>query len=82
MDKNNPGDRVRKYLPFAFDYFSTFQRDFNGMLCFLYHKQPGATGTQFILPAGYCLLMMELLILSCGCIFPNSIKILNRGIFF
>lgn len=35
MDKNDPVNRVRKYLLFAFDYSSTFQRDFNAMLYFL-----------------------------------------------
>lgn len=38
MDKNDSINRVRKYLLFAFDYYSTFQRDFNAMLYFLQHK--------------------------------------------
>lgn len=35
-DKNNPGDRVRKYLPFAFDYFSTFQKE-TSMPCYVFY---------------------------------------------
>lgn len=35
MDKNDPVNRLREYLLFAFDYSLTFQRDFNAMLYFL-----------------------------------------------
>lgn len=38
VDKNDPINIVRKYVPFAFNYPSAFQRNFNAMLCFLYYK--------------------------------------------